>query len=61
LTRFIFESFTKKIHIVLLITFDPWHLHFEDNIRVLEFSALAKGIKLNTVKKNVQFKEIGDR
>jgi hypothetical protein len=32
LTKFIFESFVKQMNIILLITFDPWHVHFDDNL-----------------------------
>lgn len=60
LTKFIFESFVKQMNIILLITFDPWHVHFDDNLWVLEFSQMAKEIKLNTVKRNTTMKDITD-
>ena len=61
LTRFIFESFVKQVKIILLVAFDPWHVHFDDNIRVLEFSRMAKEIKLNSVKKNMTVQDIHQR
>lgn len=45
LTKIIFESMEKNVQIGFLITFDPNHEHFEDNMRVLEFSSIAKNLQ----------------
>ena len=41
LTKIIFEHLNKNIQINFILTFDPNHKHYEDNIRVLEFSNLG--------------------
>ena len=52
LTKIIFEHLNKNIQINFILTFDPNHKHYEDNIRVLEFSNLAKNIKPSVLKNN---------
>lgn len=52
LTKIIFEEISKEVLISFVITFDPNHEYFEDNKRVLEFSALAKGLNINVLWNN---------
>ncbi len=61
LTKIIFENMKNNIRIGFMINFDPNHIYFQDNIRVLEFSALAKNIKPNVLKTNVSFKDLKQR
>lgn len=44
-----------------MINFDPNHQHYEDNVRVLEFSQLAKDIKPNVLRTNASFVELEER
>lgn len=55
LTKIIFETMNKDVQISFLIAFDPNHKHFDDNMRVLEFSAIAKNLKFKVLKSNAQF------
>lgn len=35
-----------------MINFDPNYMFYDDNIRILEFSALVKSININVLKTN---------
>ena len=45
LTRILFEHLATQPKVVLMVAFNPQHDNFEDNLRVLEFSALTKDLR----------------
>lgn len=61
LTKVIFENLNKNFQITFVITFDPNYTFFNDNLRVLEFSALVKNLNITVLKSNEQFKDIAER
>lgn len=52
LTRVVFDSFVENTQFVLIVNLNLSHPSFEDNYSVLEFAAVAKGIKPSVLNEN---------
>lgn len=55
LTKLLFDNMAKEVSISIIINFNSSHSSFEDNLRVLEFAAVAKDISPDLVERNVSF------
>ena len=55
LTKLLFDNMAKEVSISIIINFNSNHSSFEDNLRVLEFAAIAKEINADHMERNVSF------
>lgn len=61
LTRVVFDSFVENTKFILLVNLNLSHPNFEDNYSVLEFAAVAKGIKPSVLSDNTTLAPIKKR